>query len=152
MQKQFYRRDWNNCAWKIRNFLNMVFHVLFWIISWHLQLEEISVLVIVYVHLGQVDINFNIAEFCFNIWVNTQNSGEGFDLRILPEERGFIFSFYRGKTGKQMATASKFSSQCTWGRQAPAERAPFPCCCHLSQVTSSTSAGNWAVSVPGVAA
>lgn len=53
--------------------------------------RDLPVLVIVYVHLGQVNINFNIAEFCFSIWVDTQNSGEGSDLRILPEEQGFIF-------------------------------------------------------------
>ena len=51
-----------------------------------------------YVHLGQVNINFNIAEFCFSIWVDIQNSGEGFNFRILPKEQGFIFSFYRGNT------------------------------------------------------
>lgn len=87
------------------------------------------VLVIVYVHLGQVYTNFYTREFCFSVWVGIQNFGGGFNW-VFWQRNGALFFLYPGKittiTTKQTARTSQVflhSNQCSWDPQAPAELA-----------------------------
>lgn len=145
LQKHFYGRDYD---WKIRScFKTWIFHVIFWIISWHLQLEDLScfshsVLSI----LDKLIIRFNPAEFSFSVWIGIQSSGEGFNWESCQRNRALFFPSILEKQQQQdrwQHINSFFTLITALGIPRPQPSLKLPH--HLS------SAGNGTKCVPSVA-